>query len=215
MSPTLRALVLMVTGVLVFLDGCASAPGGAYYATDDGQPADIYRSWQLFNELAGDSSVEGVLRYADLTRWDRDRFRSAYYWYKKAALDGDAVAAANLWYMYEAHSDRGVDNQEALTFYRLATQSPVGQRQLYALMIKVAVDSQRHYPEDIEQQGMTLVEFDRGVDGKATEVKVYRTSGNAELDAAAVAAVRNAELPTVPASLRGEHHFVISVRPGP
>lgn len=205
-----------MSGALLLLAACASAPKNAdLYAADGEAPTDIYRSWQLYNEMQGDGSVEGELRLADLTRWQRDEYRSAYYWYKKAALEGDAVAAANLWYMYETRSEQAADNQQAMSFYQLAAQSDAGQRQLYALETKVAVDSQRHYPEAAKQPGVTLVEFDRGQDGKAENVKVYRTSGDATLDAAAVEAVQSAELPAVPEGLRDLHHFVISVKPGP
>ncbi|HEU5399176.1 MAG TPA: TonB family protein [Gammaproteobacteria bacterium] len=207
---------ILISGALLLLAACASAPRNAdLYAADGEAPTDIYRSWQLYNEMQGDGSVEGELRLADLTRWQRDEYRSAYYWYKKAALEGDAVAAANLWYMYETRSEQAADNQQAMSFYQLAAQSDAGQRQLYALETKVAVDSQRRYPQASQQQGATLVEFDRGEDGKAENVKVYRTSGDAALDAAAVEAVQSAELPAVPEGLRDLHHFVISVKPGP
>lgn len=207
---------ILMSGALLLLAACASAPKSAdLYAADGDTPADIYRSWQLYNELQEDGSVEGELRLADLSRWHSDQYRSAYYWYTKAASEGDGIAAANLWYMYETRSERAADNQQAMTFYGIAAQSDEGQRQLYALETKVAVDSQRHYPQAAQQQGVTLVEFDRGEDGKATDVKVYRSSGNADLDAAAVTAVQNAELPAVPEGLRELHHFVISVRMSP
>jgi TonB family protein len=81
-------------------------------------------------------------------------------------------------------------------------------RQLFALQTKVAIDSQRHYASP----GVALVEFDLNDDGKATGVKVYRSSGNADLDNAAIAAVQNASLPTAPPSMSGVHHCIISVR---
>ncbi|HEV2111315.1 MAG TPA: hypothetical protein VGT99_08175, partial [Gammaproteobacteria bacterium] len=71
------AVILTAVG----LAGCAGSMQTAHqgrsaqsdlYAADGEQPADIYRSWQLFNELAGYGSVEGELRIADLRRWDRD-----------------------------------------------------------------------------------------------------------------------------------------------
>ena len=215
MSARAAAAILM-SGALLLLAACASAPKGAdLYAADGETPSDIYRSWQLYNELQDDGSVEGELRLADLNRWQRDQYRSAYYWYTKAASEGYGIAAANLWYMYETRSDKAADNQQAMTFYGIAAQSDAGQRQLYALETKVAVDSQRHYPEAATQRGVTLVEFDRGEDAKAKNVKVYRSSGDAALDAAAVTAVQDAELPAAPEVLKELHHVVISVRPGP
>jgi len=212
-----RALAAMLmSAALLFLTACASAPKSAdLYAADGETPSDIYHSWQLYNEMQDDSSVEGELRLADLTRWHQTQYRSAYYWYTKAASEGYGIAAANLWYMYETRSERPADNQEAMTFYDIAVQSDEGKRQLYALETKVAVDSQRHYPTDAKQAGVTLVEFDRGEDGKATAVKVYRTSGDEALDAAAVTAVQNAELPAAPEALKELHHFVISVHMSP
>ncbi|HEV2112379.1 MAG TPA: energy transducer TonB, partial [Gammaproteobacteria bacterium] len=186
------------------------------YAADGEQPADIYRSWQLFNELAGYGSVEGELRIADLRRWDRDAYRSAYYWYRKAAADGDAVAAANLWYLYETRSESAGDNQEAMGYYKFAADSEEGQRQLFALETKLAIDSERHYPAAAaREQGTAVIEFERSPEGKASEVKVYRSSGNTDLDNAALEAVRNAALPAIPSGLDGVHHFIISVRISP
>ena len=80
------AIVVMLAAV--GLAGCAGSmqsatvhqgrsAQGDVYAADGEQPTDIYRSWQLFNELAGYGSVEGELRIADLRRWDRDEYRSA------------------------------------------------------------------------------------------------------------------------------------------
>lgn len=215
MAVRAHAAILM-SGALLLLAACASTPKNAdLYGVDDQAPTDIYRSWDLFNALQDDGSVEGELRLADLSHWQRDEYRSAYYWDRKAVEAGYGVAAANLWYMYETRSDRPADNQQAMSFYQIAAQSDEGQRQLYALETKVAVDSQRHYPQAARQAGTTLVEFDRGDDGKATDVKVYRTSGDAALDAAAVEAVQSAALPAVPDSLRELHHFIISVKLGP
>ena len=217
------AIAVMVTGMV--LAGCAGsmqtahqsrAAQGDLYAADGEQPADIYRSWYLFNELAGYGSVEGELRIADLKRWDRDEYRSAYYWYRKAAASGEGIAAANLWYLYETRSESPGDNQQAMGYYQEAAGSDAGLRQLYALETKVAIDSQRHYPAAAaREQGTAVIEFERSPEGKASEVKVYRTSGNPDLDNAALEAVRNAELPAIPSGLDGVHHFIISVKISP
>ena len=135
------AIAVMVTGMV--LAGCAGsmqtahqsrAAQGDLYAADGEQPADIYRSWYLFNELAGYGSVEGELRIADLKRWDQDEYRSAYYWYRKAAAGGDGIAAANLWYLYETRSESPGDNQQAMGYYQEAAGSDAGLRQLRILL---------------------------------------------------------------------------------
>lgn len=213
----------MSSGILLAfalaLAGCASMSPhdavGDVYAADGDSPADIYRSWALFNELAHYGSVEGELRIADLQRRDRDEYRSAYYWYRRAAAAGSSVAAANLWYMYETRSESPGDNALAMGYYQLAADSDAGQRQLFALETKLAIDSERHHPAGAVRQGTAIIEFERDAGGKASEVKVYRTSGDADLDAAAVAAVQAAALPAIPAGLAGLHHFIISVRIGP
>lgn len=189
----------------------------ALYAADGETPGDIYRSWQLYQQMADEGSVAGELRLADLYRWQSEAYRSAYYWYTKAAYEGDGVAAANLWYMYTVRSDRSADNQKALGFYEIAKTSDTGQRQLLALETKVAVDDARHYPEGLSggQRGTALIEFERDASGKATEVRVYRSSGSPELDGAAVAAVQAADLPVLPPALAGVHHFIISVNLAP
>ena len=47
-------------------------------------------------------------------------------------------------------------------------------------------------------------------------MKLYRSSGNAELDDAAIEAVKDADLPAaVPEGLENPRHFVISVRFAP
>ena len=215
---------ILLTALLV-LSGCAGTMGsrdaehakpksGEVYAVGDESPGDIYRSWYLFNRLAGSASVEGELKLADLSQRRHDEYRSAYYWYRRAAAQGDGIAAANLWYMYETRS--GSADSEAAGYYELAQDSDAGQRQLYALKTKMAIDSRREYPSAAAgEQGTAIVEFDRSDDGKATDVKVYRSSGNPELDSAAIAAVQNADLPAIPAALDGLRHFIISVRFSP
>lgn len=188
---------------------------GDVYSADGDAPADIYRTWPLFNELAHYNSVEGELRIADLYRRDRDEYRSAYYWYRRAAADGDTVAAANLWYMYETRSDKASDNALAMGYYQEAADSDAGQKQLFALETKLAIDSERHPPAGLTHPGTALIEFERGAEGKASAVKVYRSSGDADLDAAAMAAVQNASLPAIPSGLDGLHHCIISVRIAP
>jgi TonB family protein len=202
---------------LVSVSASAADMGGAVYAAGDETPGDIYRTWQLYQAMSDDQSVAGELRLADLGRWQHEHYRSAYYWYTRAAYEGDGIAAANLWYMYTLRSDRAADNQKALGFYEIAKASDAGLRQLLALETKVAVDDARHYPDGLDdgRHGTALVEFERDAAGKAADVKVYRSSGSAELDSAAVAAVQAADLPVLPARLAGLHHFVISVSLGP
>jgi TonB family protein len=222
-----RTHVALLLSALLALSGCAGAMGprgvehpkpkaGDVYAAGDESPTDIYRSWYLFNQLAGSASVEGELRLADLSQWRHDEYRSAYYWYRRAAAQGDGIAAANLWYLYTTHAASGSDNPEAAGYYELATDSDAGQRQLYALKTKMAIDSRREYPSAAGgEQGTAIVEFDRADDGKVTDVKLYRSSGSQELDSAAIAAVQNADLPAIPAALDGFRHFIISVRFAP
>jgi len=191
----------------------ARPKGADVYAAGDGSPVDIYRSWYLFKELDGNASVKGELRLADLTSWKQDQYRSAYYWYRRAAAGGDTIAAANLWYMYETRSESAGDNQEAMGYYQLAADSDAGQRQLFALETKLAIDNQRHRPSgSAGGQGMAIVEFDRTDGGKASDVKLYRSSGDADVDDAAIQAVKDADLPAVPAAMDGLRHFIISVR---
>lgn len=222
MTMDTRTPAAILLTALLGLSGCAGtlAPHGVehpkpkagdVYAAGDESPTDIYRSWYLFNQLAGSASVEGELKLADLSQWRHDEYRSAYYWYRRAAAQGDGIAAANLWYLYTTRSAGG--DSEAAGYYELAQDSDAGQRQLYALKTKLAIDNQRELQAATDgAQGMAIVEFDRGNDGKATDVKLYRSSGNQQLDEAALAAVQNADLPAIPAALDGLRHFVISVQ---
>src|SRR5690348_9250694 len=46
---------ILISGALLLLAGCASAPKNAdLYAEDGAAPADIYRSWDLYNALQED-----------------------------------------------------------------------------------------------------------------------------------------------------------------
>lgn len=215
--PTRASIAISLIGAsaLAALCGCAAAPSRAsyadLYAADGGEPADIYRSWHLYKEMDGEGSVSGELRLADLTRRSHDGYHSAYYWYRKAAAEGDGVAAANLWYMYTTAPAGTRSESVAMGYYQLASETDAGARQLFALQTKAAIDSQRHF----DRPGTALVEFDLGDDGKVAGVKIYRTSGNTDLDDAAIAAVQNATLPDVPPALAGARHFIISVRFGP
>ena len=219
------ASILIGALALAALSGCATTmsahsaqartASGDVYAADGDSPGDIYRAWHLYKELDGNASVKGELRLADLTQWRVDEYRSAYYWYRRAAADGDGIAAANLWYMYETASESARDNGEAMGYYEIASGSDAGMRQLFALETKLAIDGERHYPQSAAGQGIAIIEFERTEDRKATDVKVYRSSGNSDLDNVAVAAVQNADLPVIPAALAGTHHFIISVKISP
>lgn len=214
MFKTPFSLLPVATLLAACLGGCATtAPAHDVYGVGNDKPSDIYKSWYLYRELADNNTVAGQISLADLSLRKNDGFRSAYYWYRRAVLDGNGVAAANLWYLYtEGHKGPGED-PEAVTFYHLAAQSDQGRRQLLALETKAAIDTERHYPKTTtEAQGTVIVEFDRGDDGKATDVKMYRSSGNAEIDQAAIEAVQNATLPDVPPGLAEQRHFIISVR---
>jgi TonB family protein len=200
---------------LVALSGCAGTmqSRGAeadLYAADGSSPADIYRSWYVYQRLTSNYSVAGQIALADLHYLKHDSYRSAYWWYRKAAADGDTIAAADLWYLYTSRS-AGEQHPEAMGYYQEATETDAGMRQLFALQAKAAIDSQRHF----EGLGTALVEFDVDDEGKAAGVKVYRSSGNTDLDSAAIAAVQNASLPTLPPSMSGLRHFIISVRFSP
>jgi TonB family protein len=196
------------------LAGCATtAPSHDVYGLGSDKPSDIYKSWYLYRQLADNNTVAGEISLADLSLRKSDGYRTAYYWYRRAVLDGNAIAAANLWYLYTSNHSGPGEDPEAVTFYHLAAQSDEGRRQLLALETKAAIDSERHYPKAAaEEQGTVIVEFNRGEDGKASDVKVYRSSGNADIDNAAIEAVQNATLPDIPPGLTDVHHFIISVK---
>lgn len=185
--------------------GSAQTPRDTY-AADGGMPGDIYRTWYLFREVSGSASVGGELRLADLTRWSRDGYRSAFYWYRRAAAMGNGIAAADLWYMYATGHGSVQDREQAASFRDAAMLSGEGEQQVFALQMKMAIDRERHYAG----AGTALVEFEHAGVAKATDVKLYRGSGDGDLDTAALQAVRDADLPPVPEGL-AQHHFVISV----
>src|SRR5579859_4318035 len=117
------SLILVVSALACA--GCAGTmshdASGDVYAAGGDSPADIYRTWALFNDLAHYGSVDGELRIADLYRRDRDEYR-------RAAANGDTVAAADLWYMYQTRSDKPSDSALAMGYYQLAADSDAGQR---------------------------------------------------------------------------------------
>lgn len=210
-----RVQLIVVCGLGL---GCLLAPGirGAevprdYYASDGGTPADIYRAWDLFRQVSGSASVAGELRLADLSRWNHDSYRSAFYWCRRAASLGNGIAAADLWYMYATGHGAVQDREQAASFRDTAMLSPEGEQQVFVLQMKIAIDRERHYTGS----GTALVEFEHAGDGKATEVKLYSSSGDGALDEAAIQAVQDVDLPPVPDNLQGQHHFVMSVSFGP
>lgn len=189
--------------------GAAEVPRDSY-AAGGGTPADIYRAWDLFREVSGSASVAGELRLADLSRWNQDSYRSAFYWCKRAAALGSGLAAADLWYMYATGHGSVQDREQAASFRDTAMLSAEGERQVFVLQMKLAIDRERHYVGS----GTALVEFEHTDGGKATDVKLYGGSGDADLDAAALQAVQDADLPPVPDGFT-QHHFVMSVSFGP
>ena len=184
----------------------AAATAPDVFAADGGAPSDIYRAWDLFRSVSENASVGGELRLADLSRWSHDNYRSAFYWCRRAAALGDGVAAADLWYMYATGHGAVSEREQAASFRDTAMLSSAGEQQVFVLQMKLAIDRERHYAGS----GTALVEFDHAGDTKATDVKLYRGSGDGALDAAALQAVQDAELPPVPEGFT-QHHFVMSV----
>jgi len=77
-----------------------------------------------------------------------------------------------------------------------------------------AIDSEKRYPYgalDLKTQGVVTIGFDYTVDGKADNLEIVKSSGDANLDHAALMAVYFAKLPPEPPALKGVTRFVVDV----
>ncbi|MAU51241.1 MAG: hypothetical protein CMN17_02455 [Roseovarius sp.] len=72
--------------------------------------------------------------------------------------------------------------------------------------IRARIERQKRYPAGTRAQGTVHLVLDVGGDGRLLGVAVTRSSGDARLDAAALAAVRRARLPAKPERLPGPRH---------
>ena len=72
--------------------------------------------------------------------------------------------------------------------------------------IRARIERQKRYPAGTRAQGTVHLVLDVGGDGRLLGVAVTRSSGDARLDAAALAAVRRARLPAKPERLPGSRH---------
>jgi protein TonB len=78
--------------------------------------------------------------------------------------------------------------------------------------IRARIERQKRYPAGTRAQGTVHLVLDVGTDGRLLGVAVTRSSGDARLDAAALAAVRRARLPAAPDRLPGpRHRFTLPV----
>lgn len=96
------------------------------------------------------------------------------------------------------------------------TESDTGARRAaFEAQLRAAVQASVHYPAAaklMHLHGKTLVAFDYE-DRRVSQVRVAQSSGSAELDRAALAAVQGAEFPPPPGELAGRTlHFDVWVR---
>lgn len=81
----------------------------------------------------------------------------------------------------------------------------------FSASMLLAINAQKAYPKAAllrGETGETSVSFDY-VDGVVSNIQVDKSSGSQELDAAAVAAVKKARLPSKPAELAGQSRFSV------
>lgn len=84
----------------------------------------------------------------------------------------------------------------------------------YQLEMRQAIDKEKRYPYgalDARKFGKVTIGFDDKGDGKADNFEIIKSSGDANLDHAALMAVYFAKLPPKPPELKAITHFIVEI----
>lgn len=84
----------------------------------------------------------------------------------------------------------------------------------YQHEMREAIDKEKRYPYaalDARSHGKVTIAFDDIGDGKADNFEIMKSSGDANLDHAALMAVYFAKLPPKPPELKGMTHFIVEL----
>lgn len=167
---------------------------GVHTQADDAEAKKFYES------AAKDGDLSGELSLAHLLLFNYRDYATAVLWYKKADTQGSPSADAMLWYIYEKGLYGLHDDQQAGYYFDKAAKSRQGLFTAFGLTMADAIQKQKYYPKSAvlaSHQGIVYVGFDYSGGGKATNVKVERSSGFADIDEAAMTAVKDATLPDI------------------
>lgn len=94
------------------------------------------------------------------------------------------------------------------------THNAQGALLTYQLEIRQAIDKEKRYPYsalDARKQGKVTIGFDDIGDCKADNFEIVKSSGDANLDHAALMAVYFAKLPPKPPEFKAITHFVVEI----
>lgn len=84
----------------------------------------------------------------------------------------------------------------------------------YQREMLLAIDKEKRYPYgamDARKQGKVTISFDYTADGRADNMEIEKSSGDPNLDHAALMAVYFAKLPPEPRELKGITRFIVDV----
>lgn len=71
----------------------------------------------------------------------------------------------------------------------------------FGARVRAAIERRKRFPPGVDTTGVAAVRFTMAADGSVVSVALAQSAGNAELDAAALGAVRTARLPPIPAEM--------------
>lgn len=177
--------------------------------------ADDAEARKFYDLAANDGDLGAELYLAHLLMYNYGDYASAILWYQKADAQGSPDADAMLWYIYEKGLYGMHNDQKAGYYFDKASRSQRGLFTAFGLTMMDAIEKQKYYPKSAvlaSHRGIVYVGFDYTGGGKATNVMVARSSGFADLDTAAMNAVKDAALPEITDGLRdivkGTTHYV-------
>lgn len=174
------------------------------------------KAWELYMELGIKGDAEAQRRLGNICFNVFADYPCALSWYQKSADLGDADGIKNLAYMNKYKFVTLEEKQQADEFYR--TVQPITEAQKQSQGFKDAMKKAIANPKNFSRAalsaqtvGTALVQFEYTGGGEATDVSIFRSSGNDFEDSAAVQAVEAATLPDRPSSMSKIHHFVVAL----
>ncbi|MGH7239728.1 MAG: TonB family protein, partial [Candidatus Saccharimonadales bacterium] len=190
---------------------------GYVYDTGEGVAQDHEAAQQWYKKaLTGSHGREGVnaaQMFLDGDGVPKDT-NAAISWYKLASQYGDLDADLFLGkaYRYGLYGLKANREISDTYFDKVSTLRMENSTQLHDAIYKV-IDAHKHYPKDALKgkiSGTTVIEFSYRTN-KPFDIKIKKSSGNNELDNAALDAVKDSIFPLPPTPISDKEAYVIPV----
>jgi hypothetical protein len=169
-----------------------------------------YELAELLYEKAAKAGYQGIAyaEIGDMHRWDMDDLEGAMFWYLKSSVYGDAIADTNLADMYTHGYYVKQDTAMAKYWLDQAAMHPYLNMAVYEQdmwrLLRIGFDLKPCHLYSSHTL-VTTIWFKYDGHGRAGDVRVAGSSGNACMDAAAARAITSAILPPYPMNYLKHH----------